>query len=282
MRKLATLALIAACAPWVSVQTANAQRGGGARAGASFARVSHALPTHGPAGLRSATLVDGNLASRQNLAALRRLYRGGPYADLFSSLGFLPDYAGDSSANSNSAPPNFFLMPSLLSGGMAGGMNGGMNNNEEQPRPGAQPLMIELRGDRYVRVSGGEESSNDDSPSANYLQPPIAGTKSVHASPARPAVVSPEMGSVSPAPARTALELQPAVLIYRDGHTERVRDYAITGGMLYARGDYYTDGYWTKTVALANLNIPATLSSNADRGVKFVLPGAPNEVVTRP
>ncbi len=279
MRKLATFALLAICAPWVSVQTASAQRAGGARAGASFAHVSRALPAHGPAGLGGRNFVSGNLASRQDLTALRRLYRNGPYADLFSSLGFLSDYAGDPSANSYSAaPPNFFLVPSLLSGGM----NGGMNNSEDQPRPGAQPLMIELRGDRYVRVSGGEESSNNDSPSANYQQPPIASAKNVHASPARPDVISPEIGSASTAPVRSAEDLQPAVLIYRDGHTESVRDYAITGGMLYARGDYYTDGYWTKTVALANLNIPATLASNADRGVKFVLPGAPNEVVTRP
>lgn len=277
MRKLAALALLAVCAPWVSVQTANAQRGGGARAGASFAHVSHAVPARRPAGLGNANRMSSNLASRQDLAALRRLYRGGPYGDLFSSLGVLSDFAGDPSTYAYpAAPPNFFLMPSLPSGGVVGGMN------EDQPRPGAQPLMIELRGDRYVRISGGEESSNNDSPSANYQQPPIASAKTVHASPARPAVMSPEIGGTSNAPARSAQDLQPAVLIFRDGHKEDVRDYAITGGMLYARGDYYTDGYWTKAVALANLNIPATLSSNADRGVKFVLPGAPNEVVTRP
>ena len=276
MRKLPLLALLAVCVPWVGVRTANAQRGGGARAGGSFAHFSHAVPARGPAGLGN-----GIFSSRPDLAALRRLYRSGPYADLFSSLGFPPDYLGDPS-NSSSAPPNFFLMPSSLSGGM-GGITGGMNNNnEDQPRPGAQPLMIELRGDRYVRVSGGEESSNNDSPSANYRQPPIASAKPLHASPAGPTVTSPEIVGASTTPARASQDLQPAVLIFRDGHTESVRDYAITGGMLYARGDYYTDGYWTKTVALANLNIPATLSSNADRGVKFVLPGAPNEVVTRP
>ncbi|MGA8430640.1 MAG: hypothetical protein WB729_12535 [Candidatus Sulfotelmatobacter sp.] len=282
MRKLATLALLTVCAPWVSVQTASAQRGGGARAGGNFAHFSHAVPARGPAGLGNSSLTVGSLASRQDLAALRRLYRGGPYADLFSSLGFPSDYVGDPSTNSSPAAPNFLLVPSLLSGGMASGMNGGMNNNEDQPRPGSQPLMIELRGDRYVRVTGGEESSNNDSPSANYQQPPIASAKTLHASPARPTVAPPEIGSASTAPARTAQDLQPAVLVFRDGHTEKVRDYAITGGMLYARGDYYTDGYWTRTVALANLNIPATLASNADRGVKFVLPGAPNEVVTRP
>ena len=281
MRKFATLALLAVCISWASVQTANAQRGGGARAGGSFAHFSHAVPAHSPAGLGNSNLTVGNFASRPDLAALRRLYRGGPYADLFSSLGFLSDFAGDPSTYSSSAPPNFFLMPSLLSGGM-GGITGGMNNNEDQPRPGAQPLMIELRGDRYVRVSGGEESSNNDSPSANYRQPPIASAKTLHTSPAGPTVTSPEIVGASTTPARASQDLQPAVLIFRDGHTESVRDYAITGGMLYARGDYYTDGYWTKTVALANLNIPATLSSNADRGVKFVLPGAPNEVVTRP
>src|ERR1700722_6988731 len=280
MRKFAILALLAVCAPWVGVQTANAQRGGGARAGGSFAHFSHAVPARGPAGLGNANRISGNLASRQDLAALRRLYRGGPYGDLFSSLGVLSDFAGDPSTYAYpAAPPNFFLMPSLPSGGV-GGMIGGIN--EDQPRPGTQPLMIELRGDRYVRISGGEEASDNNSASANYQQLPIASAKTVHASQARPAIIPPEIGSASTAPVRGTQDLQPAVLIFRDGHTENVRDYAITGGMLYARGDYYTDGYWTKTVALANLNIPATLASNADRGVKFVLPGAPNEVVTRP
>ena len=76
--------------------------------------------------------------------------------------------------------------------------------------------------------------------------------------------------------------LPPAVLIFHDGHREEVRDYTIADGTLYARGDYYTDGYWNKKIDLASLNVPQTLQANADRNVKFVLPSSPNEVITRP
>jgi hypothetical protein len=82
-------------------------------------------------------------------------------------------------------------------------------------------------------------------------------------------------------PARSR-ELPPATLIFRDGHSEEVRDYTIADGILYARGDYYADGYWNKKIGLASLNIPETLQANATRNVKFVLPSSPNEVITRP
>jgi hypothetical protein len=52
--------------------------------------------------------------------------------------------------------------------------------------------------------------------------------------------------------------------------------------VMYARGDYWRDGYWTKNIQLSALNISATLKTNQDHGVKFVLPAGPNEVVTRP
>ena len=76
--------------------------------------------------------------------------------------------------------------------------------------------------------------------------------------------------------------LPPAVLIFRDGHTEEVRDYAIADGTLYARGDYYTDGYWNKKIDLSALNVAETLQANTKRNVNFVLPTSPNEVITRP
>src|SRR5208282_475748 len=77
-------------------------------------------------------------------------------------------------------------------------------------------------------------------------------------------------------------DLPPALLIFRDGHNEEVHDYAIADGILYARGDYYTDGYWTKKIELTSLNVPQTLEANAQRNVKFILPKSPNEVITRP
>ncbi len=132
---------------------------------------------------------------------------------------------------------------------------------ETQPAPSAENLLIELRGDRYIHVgdsSSQPESSASIGPDTTFRQSPEA------------------------ASARTPVPLPPAVLIYRDGHSERVPDYSIVGSVIYARGDYWQQGYWTKPIQLSVLNIPATIQANQQQGVKFVLPSAPNEVVTRP
>jgi hypothetical protein len=127
--------------------------------------------------------------------------------------------------------------------------------------PKAEPLLIEWQGDRYVRFSGQHES--------------------VASVPLDYSAASETSGPGKRVPS-LQVEPPPAVLVYRDGHREAVSDYVIASGNLYARGDYYRDGYWTKTVQLSALDIPATLAANSTSGVKFVLPSGPNEVVTRP
>jgi hypothetical protein len=260
MRKLVIFALFAACTAWIIPQKMSAQR-----AGSSFTHFSHALPAHAPGGT-SPSGTNGNFASRPDFASLRKLYRGGPYGDLLSSFGFLSDSLGDSSPYGNSAAaPNFFLMPSLLSNGMM----------EEQPQPAAQPLMIELRGDRYVRVASDGENAGNALPPANH--PATRDTRSsISNSGTTPSVIA------SNAKPTAASELPPTVLIFRDGHSENVHDYAITDGVIYARGNYYTDGYWNKKIEVSALNVSQTIQSNEARGVQFHLPGAPNEVITRP
>jgi len=125
--------------------------------------------------------------------------------------------------------------------------------------PKADPLMIEWQSDRYVRVSEQHGSATNGAPDYSRA------------------------GESQPVPARSLpAELPPAVLVYRDGHREAVSDYVIASGNLYARGDYYRDGFWTKTVQLSALDVPATLAVNSANGVKFVLPSGPNEVATRP
>src|SRR5580693_8099294 len=80
----------------------------------------------------------------------------------------------------------------------------------------------------------------------------------------------------------TTSELPPPLLIFRDGHREQVPGYAIVGATLYANEDYWQSGHWTKNIELSALNIAATVQANHDNGVKFLLPSAPNEVITRP
>src|ERR1700731_42328 len=124
----------------------------------------------------------------------------------------------------------------------------------------SQPLMIELQGDHYVRVSSAAIDGE--------------------ALPLRPAPDSALARSVWAK--SSARDLPSAVLVFRDGHSEEVHDYTIADGFLYAQGDYYTDGYWNKKIDLSTLDVAETIKTNALRNVKFVLPSSANEVITRP
>jgi hypothetical protein len=157
-----------------------------------------------------------------------------------------------------SQPPEFVLQaarelsasPEYRGGGV------GSYGSERGATSSAQPLMIELRNGRYVRVNTS----------------PVDGEAPELEHPAEPDVK-----------AQTApKDLPSTLLVFRDGHNEQVRDYTIAYGVLYARGDFYTDGYWNKKIDLSSLNLTETVQENAGRDVKFVLPSSPNEVVTRP
>jgi len=128
----------------------------------------------------------------------------------------------------------------------------------------AEPLILELHGDHYVQVSGppNEKDETVTTLDQSELLTPNAPGKAATA------------GGPPPLPAVT--------LVYRDGHREQVRGYTIIDGILYAQGDYWNDGYWTKKIHLTALNLPATQTTNQKRGINFILPSSPNEVVTRP
>jgi len=128
----------------------------------------------------------------------------------------------------------------------------------ERFAPPAQPLMIELQGDRYVRVSGPQTSE----------------AEMIDRMPDRP--------STAPIHSTAIPELPPAVLIFRDGHREEASEYTIADGVLYARTDYYTTGSWNRKIELSSLNLPETVKSNQSRGITFRLPTSPNEVIGRP
>jgi hypothetical protein len=132
------------------------------------------------------------------------------------------------------------------------------------PETKSEPLMIELQGNRYVRF-GGRQPSAERSTNA----PPDYSAAGVDNSPQ--------------ATQHTAQpELPPTVLIFRDGHREQIPEYAIVGSTIYASADYWQTGQWTKNIQLSALNIPATIQANHEAGVRFTLPSAPNQVVTRP
>jgi hypothetical protein len=125
----------------------------------------------------------------------------------------------------------------------------------------SEPLMIELQGQRYVRFGGRRQSTE----SGTTASPDYAGS---------------DVGNASHAQAQS--ELPPTLLIFRDGHRELVPEYAIVGATLYAHEDYWQSGQWMKNIQLSTVNIPATVRANQNNGIKFTLPSAPNEVITRP
>jgi hypothetical protein len=136
------------------------------------------------------------------------------------------------------------------------------------PAP-AQPLLIELQGDRYVRVSGEENS----------------GAEMIDRIPANHPSDAPNSATPIPtASTRTTSmrELAPAVLVFRDVHREELSDYTIADGVLYTAGNYYVDGSWNRKIELSSLSLSETIEANRSRGVRFQLPTAPNEVIVRP
>ena len=73
----------------------------------------------------------------------------------------------------------------------------------------------------------------------------------------------------SAAGSQPAQPQDPSVLVFRDGHQLQVQNYAIVGDMLYD----FTPGHARK-VPLSQLDLPATVKANDDRGVDFVIPAS--------
>ena len=74
-----------------------------------------------------------------------------------------------------------------------------------------------------------------------------------------------------PAPAAAPPEVKPGdptVLVFRNGKQQEVTNYAIMGDTLYV----FDQG--RKKIALADLDLPATVKANDDRGMEFKLPPA--------
>jgi len=127
------------------------------------------------------------------------------------------------------------------------------------------PLLIEWDGSHYVRRDG-----------------TVAAAYQTETQPAGHPQTTSSRRTAEDSQPPSAKELPSVVLIFRDGQTQEVRNYAIVNGILYAHGDYWVDGYWNREIRLSLLNVPATLAANQQRGVSFVLPSASNEVITRP
>lgn len=143
---------------------------------------------------------------------------------------------------------------------------------EEAPAP-RESLLIEWQGDRFVRTTMSAKSRAGEPIAPDYAEKRAAAAPRL--TPSR--LVPPGKETV-----QAARELPPAVLVYHDGRREQVSEYTIMNGTIYSKADYWSTGSWTRKIQVADLDVPATLKINQEQGVKFTLPGSPNEVIIRP
>ena len=75
--------------------------------------------------------------------------------------------------------------------------------------------------------------------------------------------------TAEPAPKAEVATQPRTILVFKDGHQREIANYAIVGSTLFDLSDGLT-----RKVALAELDLPATVKQNDDRGVEFQLPAA--------
>jgi hypothetical protein len=270
MRSLAAVALLIALTPLAVAQ-----------------RTSTGAPTHvAPArpAVPRFNLPNGSFAFGRGAhpsSGFRRRSSPSPYASLpfpFFGDAFNPDDIYSTGYPVASQPPAFLLQLARdMAGAGADSMGPSMSAYNPREPSSSQPLLIELQGGRYVKVN----TTAVDGEALPLNQPENAQpAKSTRGHSTRSVMPGPAPGPMIAAASAT-YDLPPAVLVFRDGHLEEVRDYTIADGSLYARGDYYRDGYWNKKIDLSSLNLTETLQANMNRNVKFVLPSSPNEVIAR-
>jgi hypothetical protein len=140
------------------------------------------------------------------------------------------------------------------------------------PVPNAhESLVLELQGDHWVRITNHGQSQTE-----GQANQPDSERASNPPSAIPPAIPRQSQAKGPP------IELPPAVVVFRDGHKEEIGKYAIIGAIIYTNADYWSSGSWTRLIQIAELDVPATLKLNQERGANFRLPSGPNEVMIRP
>jgi hypothetical protein len=131
----------------------------------------------------------------------------------------------------------------------------------------------------YAEAENGDEDSVDVDRNSPRGVSPIydRGPRSRDAAASRPATHEPApkaAADLDPVEQPEPAAPQPAtILIFKDGHKSEVQNYAIVGGTLFD----FTEGRSHK-ILLADLDLPATLKANDDRGVDFQIPAKAKQV----
>jgi hypothetical protein len=179
----------------------------------------------------------------------------------FAGPGYFPYYdsgfdSGFDYGPAMGAPPQVVYMPAAPPAAP-----------EPPPKP-AEAEVIELQGDHWVRLS------------------PNSPPQVVGGSTQRQPAISPSAAAVVQAhPTQAAIPAAAppsAMLVFRDGHQEAIGKYTIMGTTIYVSTEYWTSGAWTRRVQIAELDVPATLKLNRERGANFRLPSGPEEVMIGP
>lgn len=139
------------------------------------------------------------------------------------------------------------------------------------PLPPPQSLLLVNQDGQWVRVATGNEMP------VGPLSSPPGGPPPAASSAKKGAAGSGPTANVQ-APAQAVAPVK-TILVFRDGHREEVDRYVIQGNTIYASSDYWRTGSWTTRIPMSQLDVPATISANQARGVKFALPTGPDEVV---
>lgn len=138
--------------------------------------------------------------------------------------------------------------------------------------PYAYPVPVVMEGEEVAPQAETQAIVEDES-----LEPPAL-TMFEHRARMAPSLAAPPVNeervyrpapnqAIAPAPEE---RMAPAIiLIYKDGHQREVQNYAIMGNYLYDIG-----GFAAQKIALADLNLKATLKANDERGTDFSLPSS--------
>lgn len=102
-------------------------------------------------------------------------------------------------------------------------------------------------------------------PNVVYVVPESAYTQP-QPQPAAPAPAPTDTADATPPHTTPPEEVEPTMLVFRDGHRKEISNYAIMGSTLFVFTTPRTK------IAMADLDIPATVRANEDRGVSFHVP----------
>jgi hypothetical protein len=159
--------------------------------------------------------------------------------------------------------------------GNAGRFNNGFVGGWAYSIPYYYPVDNSAYGYDYVGAGGPDLYSGPPpgpyDPSLHIVaeQPP-ANPKGLEGPPEQQAYVAPP----APKPLPDDKPGDPTELVFRNGHHEEVNSYAIMGDAIYV----FDQG--RKKIALTELDVPATVKANDDRGVQFRLPTPDKKAVT--